>query len=135
MTSLRRRCYAKEVSESDKQRRFLRSPVGVEFRVRDADDVIGGEIMFDALDISAGGAFLRSEFLLEIGDRTEVTFTLPKSGAPIVVRARVVWVTPHRDLKGDAGMGNEFIDLTDEERGAIALFVRDKRAARLLQET
>lgn len=108
---------------SDKRfRRFVRKPVAVEIQVRDSDEA-GGEIFFDSVDISEGGAYIRSDLLLELGDRLEVTFRLPDNSVAIVARARVVWVTPHEDIKGDAGFGIEFLDLTASEQKQIAGFV------------
>lgn len=112
------------MSQLDRPRRYVRKPLSVEFRVRDADDTVGGEILFDAVDISEGGAFLRSDYLLEEGDRIEVSFMLPAPvQRPVVVRARVAWVTRRSELKGEPGMGLEFVDLTPAERDAIAEFV------------
>ena len=123
-------CYlTAEMGDDERTRRTHRTPLQAEFRVRDADDVIGGEISFDAIDISEGGAFLRSEYLLEPGDRIEVTFVLPDS-TPIVARARVAWVTPRPERKGDPGMGLEFISLQKSEREAIARFVEGQRSKR-----
>ena len=116
-------------------RQFLRRPVKVEFRVRNADDVMGGEILFDAVDISVGGAFLRSSYLLEIGERLEVNFTLSESGALIHTSARVVWVTPHEEAKGEAGMGLEFLDLSEAERKAITEYVRAQRSPQVSAQT
>jgi uncharacterized protein (TIGR02266 family) len=109
---------------SGRHRRDVRRALDAEFRLRDADDVVGGEILFDAVDISEGGAFLRSQYLLEVGERIEVSFTLPGQSQLIHVRALVAWVTRSKDLKGEAGMGLEFVDLDAEEREVIAAFVR-----------
>lgn len=111
----------------DPKRQHQRRAVRVEFRIRDADDAFGGEIVFDTVDISEGGAFLRADYLLEDGERLEVSFTLPQSTAAIVVRAKVAWVTKRATLKGDAGMGLQFVDLSDAERDAILSFVRGGR--------
>jgi uncharacterized protein (TIGR02266 family) len=110
-------------------RRWLRLPLAVEVRVRDADDPVGGEIMFDAVDISAGGAFLRSDYLLEKGDRLDVSFTLPEAKQRITARAQVVWVAKTRRTKGEAGMGIEFVDLSEAERAAITEFVKAHRTS------
>lgn len=105
-------------------RRFLRRAVNVEFSVRDVDDVMGGELLFDSVDISEGGAFLRSDYLLDIGEQVEVSFILGGRSQPIKAMARVAWVTRRTALKGDAGMGLEFTALGREERQAIDDFVR-----------
>lgn len=112
------------MTHPDRPRRYLRRPLVVEFRVRDADDLLAGEIMFDAIDISEGGAFLHADYLLERGALIEVSFTLPGTASALQVRARVAWVTHREDVRGEAGMGLEFVELTRDEREAIAGFVR-----------
>ena len=106
-------------------RRFLRRPIAGEFKVRSADDTVSGDILFDAFDISEGGALLQSDYLLEVGDELEVAFALP-DGPQIIVKARVAWVTRDYQDSGRGGMGIEFIDLGPGVRDAIAEFVRDQ---------
>ena len=108
-------------------RRYLRRPVAVEFHLREATDTQGGELLFDGVDISEGGAFLRSDYLLEIGDTVEVAFRLPNSDKQLNVRARVAWVTRNHQLKGEAGMGLEFLELPASTRAIIAEFIKTQR--------
>lgn len=108
-------------------RRFVRRAVAVEFKAKDAtqahpNDEIG-ELLFDTMDVSEGGAFLRSELLLELGETLEVAFTLP-SGHKVQTTAKVVWVTHKRDIKGETGMALEFLNLDDASRQAILAFVK-----------
>jgi uncharacterized protein (TIGR02266 family) len=110
-------------------RRHVRRPVRVSVRVRDAGDPTDGEVLFDALDISQGGAFLQSDLLLEAGAELEVTFAIPGEIRPIRAHARVAWATRTASAKGSAGMGLEFIDLTDADRRRLAEFVRSVREA------
>jgi uncharacterized protein (TIGR02266 family) len=116
------------MAEEKKTRRYLRLPIAVEFRVKDADGAVDGELQFDAVDISAGGAFLRSEYLLEQDDKLEVSFLLPNRPQRINARARVAWVTKSPKLKGEAGMGIEFLDLSEDERAAITAYVREQKS-------
>ncbi len=112
-------------------RRFARRTLNVEFTVRDIDDVHGGEINFDAMDISEGGVFLRSALLFEIGERLDMSFMLPDDRDMIHVRARVVWVAQDDSTeKGQPGLGIEFVDISDEERTRINDFI-SKRAYKL----
>ena len=110
----------------ERKRQFDRKPISASFRVRDVNDPGQGEILFDSIDLSQGGAFLHSELLLEIGDELEVTFGLPGEIRPVRARARVVWAT-RGDATIKAGMGLEFLDLSDDARQAIERFVRDAR--------
>ena len=107
--------------------KFLRRAVSVEFRVRDSQDHLVGDILFDTVDISEGGAFLRSQYLFEVGEVLDVSFTLPGQGGLLYAQARVAWVTRQSDAKGEAGMGVEFITIDDAARRAITAFVRVNR--------
>ena len=110
-----------------KNRRYIRRSVEVSFRLRDAEDPTTGDILFDAVDLSLGGAFLQSDLLLEVGEEMEVTFGLPGEIRPIKLKARVAWATRKSASKGVAGMGLEFIDVSPAVREAIAEFVRSAR--------
>ena len=108
-------------------RSYLRRSVRVSFRLRDANDPSQGDILFDAVDLSQGGAFLRSDLLLEVGEIVDVTFGLPGEIRPIHARARVAWATRQDGHKGHAGMGLQFIELANHDREAIASFIRSAR--------
>lgn len=108
---------------NSEHRRHSRKAITVEFRVRDAEEPQGGELLFDTADISEGGAFLASDLLLEPGDELEVDFALPNCDRAITAKAKVVWVTRRPDTKGQAGMGLEFTDLEEADRKAITDFV------------
>ena len=112
------------MADDSTYRRHTRQMLNVTFRVRDSDDPVGGELLFDSLDLSIGGAFLRSDLLLEQGERVRVRFELPGRPTPVIAQARVARVTRTGD---DPGMGLEFLDLTDEERAAIDAFIRGQR--------
>ncbi|MBI3180483.1 MAG: PilZ domain-containing protein [Deltaproteobacteria bacterium] len=111
---------------SAKDRRFLRRAVQVTFRVRDAEDPAQGDLLFDAVDLSQGGAFLRSDLLFDAGQELGVTFELPDPERSVNVRARVAWAT-RADHKGAPGMGISFVDLAGPDREAIAAFVKKWR--------
>ena len=96
-------------------------------RVRDAIAGRPAEILFDAVDLSQGGAFLRSDLLLEVGEEIEITFAIPGAVRPIRARARVAWATRAASAKGGAGMGLEFLNLGASDRERIADFVREVR--------
>ncbi|MEE8408214.1 MAG: PilZ domain-containing protein [Myxococcota bacterium] len=108
-------------------RKYLRRSVEVAIRVRNLEDPMQGDLQFDVLDLSQGGAFLRSDLLLEVGEEVEVTFRLPGEIRQIRARARVAWATRQSDHKGVAGMGLEFVDVGAQDRSAIAAFVRTAR--------
>ena len=45
---------------SENPRRFMRHPVSVEFRAHEANQAQHGDILFDVLNMSQGGAFLEA---------------------------------------------------------------------------
>ncbi len=103
-------------------RRFVRKPVAAQLRCRGA---LGpGHLFFDAQDLSIGGAFLRSDLLLETGEELEVEFTLPGTERAVHARARIAWVR-RAEGSGSAGMGLEFIDLPAADREALAAFLEE----------
>lgn len=106
-------------------RRFVRRAIAVEIRVNETTDDSSSELAFDSLDLSEGGAFLRSELLLEVGDILEVSFTVPE-GPRVHTTARVAWVSHKRDVKGESGMALEFLNLDPAARQAILKFVKSE---------
>ncbi len=108
------------------QRRSKRRPIAVEFHVREADDPHAGELVFDTVDLSADGVFLRSDLLLDHGDVLEVSFAVPGLSERVQARARVAWTARHSDLKGQPGMGLEFIDLDAAIREALVAYLKQK---------
>jgi uncharacterized protein (TIGR02266 family) len=112
-----------------KDRRHVRRPVRVSVRVSDNADPTHGEIVFDALDLSQGGAFLESELLLEVGDELEITFAIPGELRRIRAHAKVAWATRSSGAKRKPGMGLQFTDLKQSDCQLIADFVRSVREA------
>ena len=107
-------------------RRYIRYPLTVEFYLSDPEhDLQKGEILFDAVNVSAGGAFLRSGYLLKIGTEFRVCFTLPNRSEPTTASARVAWVTRGSCGKDEPGMGIEFINLSDEQTQAISELLQE----------
>lgn len=100
-------------------RRFSRFPIRVEFRIKQEDAPTKGKLLFDSINLSAGGAFLRSDYLFEIGTNIEVSFKLPNRDEMINAKAKVTWVTRGSTGHGDPGMGVEFTDLPEADRNAI----------------
>ena len=47
---------------SENPRRFMRHPVSVEFRAHEANQAQHGDILFDVLNMSQGGAFYGAMF-------------------------------------------------------------------------
>jgi uncharacterized protein (TIGR02266 family) len=104
-------------------RRFSRKALGVDFAARDG--LGAGLLIFTSADVSAGGAFLKSDLLLEQGEALSLEFHLDHRKDPIRVQARVAWVRRFPEPPQPAGMGVEFIDLGEDDRAALLAVVAD----------
>jgi Tfp pilus assembly protein PilZ len=100
------------------QRKFDRKPAELPVTVRAAGSKVQGGILLDSLDVSEGGAFLRSQLLFEVGEVLNLEFPLP-NGQLVKAQGRVVRVSRTRDKEGVAGMGIEFTRLAMNDRRAI----------------
>ena len=99
-------------------RRHERKPISVEFKCTEASGV--GELVFEATDLSAGGAFLKADFLFEQGEKLWLQFQVP--GVPKVMHAegRVRWVRRFPEDAQPGGMGVEFETITEADRQMLA---------------
>ncbi len=86
------------------------------FSARDSSGA--GTLTFTSADVSSGGAFLKSDLLLEQGEPLSLHFEVP-GGGPVTAQARVAWVRRFPQAGQVAGMGVEFLSLKDTERAAI----------------
>jgi uncharacterized protein (TIGR02266 family) len=105
------------------KRRHVRRTLAVEFRAGDADGQ--GALELSGADLSAGGAFLVSEVLLEPGETLSLEFKIPGRNAPVRAGARVAWVRRFPSPEQPAGMGIEFLRLSPQERDALEALTRD----------
>ena len=103
-------------------RRYVRSAIELPVTVADANNSVHGHIQFDTQDLSVGGAFVRSDLLFEVGEELGLTFGLP-DGKQVKARGRVVRVARETGDEGVAGMGIEFVDLSEGDRDAILALV------------
>jgi uncharacterized protein (TIGR02266 family) len=102
-------------------RRYSRKALAVDFAGRDGSGT--GLLIFTSADVSAGGAFLKSELLLEQGETLSLEFHLEGRREPIRARANVVWVRRFPEPNQPAGMGVEFVSINDEDRAALSALV------------
>jgi hypothetical protein len=100
-------------------RRYERKPVAA--KVTGKEDAGFGHLFFDSQDLSLGGAFLKADLLLEIGEELALELSLP-DGRKFDARARVAWV---RRSEGSGGMGIEFLDLTQEAKDQLAGYLEE----------
>ncbi len=94
--------------------------VSVRFSARDSSGA--GQLSFTSADVSAGGAFLLSDLLLEPGEGLTLDFVLD-AGAALHAQGRVAWVRRFPSAGEPAGMGVEFLGLDEAQREAIKNFV------------
>jgi Tfp pilus assembly protein PilZ len=104
-------------------RRHSRRSVELPVLVSDAANRVKAGIRFDAADLSAGGAFLRSDLLFEVGEILNLQIELPP-GRRITAVGRVVRVSRGSPQDRTAGMGIEFVDLSPADRTAIETAIR-----------
>jgi Tfp pilus assembly protein PilZ len=104
------------------QRKFDRRPAEIAVSVRAAGSMVAGGIRLDSLDVSEGGAFLRSALLFEIGEVLHLEIPIP--GGPVIkATGKVVRVSRGRSKGQAPGMGIEFTRLAMSDRRAISSFL------------
>jgi Tfp pilus assembly protein PilZ len=104
-------------------RRHSRRPVELPVLVSDAANRVKAGIRFETTEISAGGAFLRSDLLFEVGEILNLQIELP-SNRRILAVGRVVRVSRGTPQDRVAGMGIEFIDLSPADRVTLETAIR-----------
>ncbi len=103
------------------QRRFPRRGIVVDFKGRDAHGL--GELVFETADLSAGGAFLKSDLLLEEDEVLTVEFSVPGQPSPLKAQARVAWVRRFPEAAEPAGMGIAFLAMQEPDRETLEHFL------------
>ncbi len=102
-------------------RRHPRKPLEVEFTCKDEQGA--GELSFEGADLSEGGAFLKSDVLLEPGDPLQIEFAA--RGRKVVAGAEVVWARRFPSQGQSAGMGVRFRELSAEDCAALAAILAE----------
>jgi hypothetical protein len=103
--------------ENPAVRRYIRKPIAA--KVTGKAEAGFGHLFFDSQDLSIGGAFLRADLLLEVGEELSLELHLP-GWRGLDAKARVAWV---RRSEGSGGMGIEFIDLPDKDKELLSRFL------------
>jgi hypothetical protein len=106
----------------ENKRRHARRTLAVEFRAGGMDGL--GSLELSGADLSAGGAFLVSDLLLEPGESLSLEFEIAGRAGPVQAQARVAWVRRFPGPEQPAGMGIEFVRLGKDEREALDAWVR-----------
>lgn len=106
----------------ENKRRHARRTLAVEFRAGGMDGL--GSLELSGADLSAGGAFLVSDLLLEPGETLSLEFEIAGRAGPVQAQARVAWVRRFPGPEQPAGMGIEFVRLGKDERAALDAWAR-----------
>ena len=102
-------------------RRFFRKAIRTEFAGRSGDGM--GELRFESLDLSAGGTFLACDLLLEEGEQLSLGFQVPGLPRSLQAEARVAWVRRFPKVDEQAGMGIEFVSMSDQDRWELTRYL------------
>jgi c-di-GMP-binding flagellar brake protein YcgR len=100
------------------QRKHTRRSAELSISVSTVDGPkVAGQLQFSSGDLSEGGAFLKSDLLLEEGEIVNVDITLP-GGQGIKATARVVRTSQDQN---SGGMGIQFVRLAESDRKSLLL--------------
>jgi uncharacterized protein (TIGR02266 family) len=102
-------------------RRFFRKAIRAEFAGKSGDGT--GELRFESLDLSAGGTFLACDLLLEEGEQLSLGFQVPGLPRSLQAEARVAWVRRFPKADEQAGMGIEFVSMSDQDRWELTRYL------------
>jgi hypothetical protein len=111
---------------SHEHRQFPRKTVKVDIHASHMRGV--GQLIFESLDLSGGGAFLKCDLLLEVGDGLQIEFELP-SGTVFESKAIIAWVRRFPKAGEAAGMGISFRELDEARLHMLSAFLNEQNAA------
>ena len=78
-------------------------------------------------DISAGGLFVATYNLMDVGTVVQLEFDLSDGRPPIEVQGEVRWIREHNEYSdAGPGMGLRFVDLAPEAHARIVAFVSQR---------
>jgi uncharacterized protein (TIGR02266 family) len=106
----------------NEHRRGLRKTLRVDFSAQDAQGA--GELLFETLDLSVGGAFLHSELLLEQDETFSVEFRVPGVNRLMRAQARVAWVRRFPEPGQEPGMGVQFLDMSEGDQRVLEAYLK-----------
>jgi uncharacterized protein (TIGR02266 family) len=89
------------------------------------DECVEGDLLFESVDLSAGGTFLRSDLLLEKDEILTIELRLPDLQHSIRAQAKVAWVRRFPKPGEVAGMGVHFISMEAADRAALERYLEE----------
>jgi uncharacterized protein (TIGR02266 family) len=99
-----------------------RPQISCQVEVRRDGDVEPARIISYTQDISSGGMFIVTPNVLPTGESVEVVLSTPSTWEPLTLRASVAWRRAATEIE-PAGIGLQFVELSPDERIALADFV------------
>ena len=77
------------------------------------------------VNLSVGGAFIRTRELQPVGTELKLRFQLPDQSKAIETKASVMWVYTQAGKRepNSSGIGVQFLEISDEDRSRIADFI------------
>lgn len=106
--------------------RLLRVETDIRGRVADQTDVALTNVGFGGAFLALSERALRTPDQLAIGTRVQIAFALEEP-EPIIVQGEVRWRRAAKRPGTDAGVGVQFVDVTDASRARIEGFVRRQK--------
>jgi CheY-like chemotaxis protein len=104
------------------QRQWRRVEVQIPCIIRIEDE----ELLSTIKNISEGGAFIEVGIPLERESILELDFTLPHANYPVTTQVIVRWASSFLRMTAHAGMGVEFLTVTQGERDLIRSYVESR---------
>ena len=74
-------------------------------------------------NLSQGGVFVKTSLPLDSGERVRLRVTIPGQDLPFPLEGVVRWNRKVGEEGGDAGMGIEFVDFSEELKQSLQTFV------------
>jgi Tfp pilus assembly protein PilZ len=106
--------------------RLLRVETDIRGRVADQTDVALTNVGFGGAFLALSERALRTPEQLAIGTRVQIAFALDEP-EPITVQGEVRWRRAAKRPGTDAGVGVQFVDVTDASRARIEGYVRRQK--------
>ena len=85
------------------------------------------------LDLSEGGIFLLTDRMYPVGSPATLTFRASPFDDQFRIKAKIVRAVPGDEGQGPAGLGIEFIDLTDHDRERLRDLVEGVRSGSIAE--
>jgi uncharacterized protein (TIGR02266 family) len=112
----------RETGDSDNRRVHARYAVDLEVSMSSDHNFYAGL----AENISAGGIFIATHIQKPVGERLEMSLTLP-GGYSFQCLGEVRWIRAYSDVgNSKPGLGIRFLNLSPEATGLIERFVRNR---------